>query len=56
MTDTIKLAAGPGVTPETARLDTDLAGAPPQQREAMLERLCQAILRQTDSPRVGEPG
>lgn len=34
--------------------DADIATAPPQQREAIVERLCQAILSKSNGPRIAE--
>ena len=39
--------------PRPLDVSSEIASAPPQQREAMIERVCQAILNQTDSPRAG---
>jgi len=56
MTDSAKTTIEPlraGGTPESG---DDIASAPLQQREAILERVCQAVLSKSGSPRAGDRG
>jgi hypothetical protein len=56
MNETVKIAIESLGVRETLDLGADIAAAPLQQREAMIERVCQAILTQSGSPRAGNPG
>ena len=56
MNDSIKRAIAPFGAGETPDLGADIAKASLQQREVMIDRVCQAILAQSGGLRAGEPG
>ncbi len=56
MTKTIKIAVEPRGANHTLEPGDDIADAPLHQREAMIDRLCQAILTESGSLRAGDPG
>ncbi len=53
MTETLRPDSEPRAD---SGIDTDVATASPQQREAIVEEVCQAILIESGSARAGEPG
>jgi len=54
MTEIAKIEPGRSQTNESTAANADIADASPQQREAIVERLCQAVLLESNSPRVAE--
>ena len=55
MTVTVKPVLGPIRAHETGNDETAIASASPQQREAIVEKFCQAVLSDSNGPRVAEP-
>ena len=55
MTMTVKPVLGPIRADEDEHAETAIAVASPQQREAIVERLCEAVLSESDGPRAADP-
>lgn len=56
MTVTVRPVLGPIRTAEEEHAEATIATASPQQREAIVEEVCQAILIESGSVRASEPG
>lgn len=56
MTETVKPVLGPIRADEEENAEAAIATASPQQREAIVEEICQAVLIESGSARAAEPG